>query len=164
LGASHALGARRAHRSSPWKVVVRCAGDHRNRAPLGIHVRDHLKPRGFDVAGSGSDKARSAISDASGADPANSVLALIRLPAPYGAPGAREVVRQVERKLASDAAVVKVLDASSAQNPAMVARDRRSTYVIAALRPLSDAEQEATCKRLVAAFAGDERVTLAATR
>src|SRR5512132_4257296 len=42
----------------------------------------------------------------------------------------------------------------------MVARDRRSTYVIAALRPLSDAEQEATGKRLVAAFAGDDRVTL----
>jgi hypothetical protein len=38
------------------------------------------------------------------------------------------------------------------------------TQQIAALRPLSDAEQEATCKRLVAAFAGDERVTLAATR
>jgi uncharacterized membrane protein YdfJ with MMPL/SSD domain len=129
-------------------------------APLGFHVRDHLKPRGFDVAGSGSDKARTLISDASGADPANSVLALIRLPAPYGAPGAREVVRQVERKLGSDAAVVKVLDASSAQNPAMVARDRRSTYVIAALRPLSDAEQEATGKRLVAAFDGDNRVTL----
>ena len=93
-------------------------------------------------------------------DTANSVLALIRLPAPYGAPGAREVVRQVERKLGSDRAVVRVLDASTAQNPAMVARDRRSTYVLAALRPLSAAEQEATGKRLVAAFAGDDRVTL----
>jgi uncharacterized membrane protein YdfJ with MMPL/SSD domain len=144
----------------PWRLLFVVLAITAIAAPLGIHVRDHLKPRGFDVAGSGSDKARTLISDASGADPANSVLALIRLPAPYGEPGARRVVRQVERRLGSDAAVVKVLDASTAQNPAMVARDRRSTYVIAALRPLSDAEQEATGKRLVAAFADDEQVTL----
>jgi hypothetical protein len=43
-------------------------------APLGIHVRDRLKPRGFDVAGSGSAKARALIAQASGTDPANSVL------------------------------------------------------------------------------------------
>jgi hypothetical protein len=77
-----------------------------------------LKPRGFDVAGSGSAKARASIADASGVDPANSVLALIRLPTAYGSPGARQVMGEVERKLSRDAAVVRVLDASSAHNPA----------------------------------------------
>src|SRR5262249_33815133 len=129
-------------------------------APLGIHVRDHLKPRGFDVAGSGSANARELVAEASGTDPANSVLALIRLPAPYGAPSARRVTGEVERRLRRDAAVVAVLDASSAHNPAMVARDRRSTYVVAALRPVSDQEQEEAGKRLLAAFAGDRQVTL----
>jgi RND superfamily putative drug exporter len=129
-------------------------------APLGIHVRDHLKPRGFEVAGSGSVRARELVAEASGADPASSVLALIRLRAPYGAPSARQRIGEVERKLSRDAAVVAVLDASSAHNPAMVARDRRSTYVIAALRLLSDKQQEEAGKRLLAAFAGDPQVTL----
>jgi uncharacterized membrane protein YdfJ with MMPL/SSD domain len=129
-------------------------------APLGIHVRDHLKPRGFDVAGSGSAKARTLVAEASGADPANSVLALVRLPAPYGTPRARQVISKVERKLSGDVAVVGVLDASTAHNPAMVARDRRSTYLIAALRPLNDKDQEEAGKRLLAAFADVPDVTL----
>ena len=42
----------------------------------------------------------------------------------------------------------------------MVARDRRSTYLIAALEPLDDQAQEDAGKRLLAAFADDPRVTL----
>src|SRR5204862_3853423 len=48
----------------------------------------------------------------------------------------------------------------SAHNPAMIARDRRSTYLIAALRPLNDKQQEEAGKRLLAAFARDAQVTL----
>src|SRR5262249_13673731 len=117
-------------------------------APLGVHVRDHLKPRGFDVAGSGSARARELVAEASGTDPANSVLALIRLPAPFGTPSARRLVNVVKRKLSSDPAVVAVLDSSSARNPEMIARDRRSTYVIAAVRPFNDKDQEEMGKRL----------------
>lgn len=86
-------------------------------APLGVHVRDHLKLRGFDVAGSDSAGAGVFVAEASGADPANTVLALIRLPAPFGAPSARRLISRVERKLSHDLAVVVVLDASSAHNP-----------------------------------------------
>jgi hypothetical protein len=42
----------------------------------------------------------------------------------------------------------------------MVARDRRSTYLIAALRPLDDEQQEQAGTRLLAALASDPRVTL----
>jgi uncharacterized membrane protein YdfJ with MMPL/SSD domain len=129
-------------------------------AVFGIHVREHLKPRGFEVPGSGSETARELIASASGADPGNSVLALVRLPAPYGAPAARRAVEAVEARLRRDPAIVAVLDAASAHNPAMISRDRRTTYVIAALRPLSDKEQEDAGERLLAAFAGDPRVTL----
>jgi uncharacterized membrane protein YdfJ with MMPL/SSD domain len=144
----------------PWRVLVIALVITAIAAPLGIQVRDHLKPRGFDVAGSGSARARELVAEASGTDPANSVLALVRLPAPYGTPSARRVIDEVKRKLSRDSAVVAVLDASSAHNPAMIARDRRSTFVIAAVRPLSDTEQEEAGKRLLAAFAGDPQVTL----
>jgi uncharacterized membrane protein YdfJ with MMPL/SSD domain len=129
-------------------------------AVFGIHVHEHLKPRGFDVPGSGSAKAREVVAHASGTDPGNSVLALVRLPAPYGTQRARRTVAAVEARLRRDPAVVAVLDAASVRNPAMIGRDRRSTYLVAALRVLDDKQQEDAGKRLLAAFAGDRSVTL----
>jgi uncharacterized membrane protein YdfJ with MMPL/SSD domain len=129
-------------------------------AVFGIHVREHLKPRGFEVPGSGNETARGLIVRASGADPANSVLALVRLPSPYGTPKARRTVVAVEARLRRDPAIVAVLDAASAHNPAMIGRDRQSTYLVAALRVLDDKQQEDAGKRLLADFAGDRSVTL----
>jgi len=144
----------------PWRVLGVALAVTAITAPLGIHVREHLKPRGFDVAGSNSAKAREIIAQASGTDPASSVLALVRLDQPIGAPRAQRAIAGVESKLRRDPAVAVVLDWRSAHNPAMVAHDHRSTYVIAALRPLDDEQQEQAGKRLLAAFAGDGRVTL----
>jgi uncharacterized membrane protein YdfJ with MMPL/SSD domain len=144
----------------PWRVLIVALAVTAVAAPLGLQVREHLKPRGFDVSGSGNAKARALIERASGTDPANSVLALVRLPAPFGTSGAEEAVHSVESRLERDPAVAAVFDAESAHNPAMVAADRRSTYLIAALRPVDDQAQEDAGKRLLAAFAGDPRVTL----
>jgi len=144
----------------PWRVLGVALAVTAITAPLGIHVREHLKPRGFDVAGSNSAKAREIIAQASGTDPASSVLALVLLDQPIGAPRAQRAIAGVESKLRRDPAVAVVLDWRSAHNPAMVAHDHRSTYVIAALRPLDDEQQEQAGKRLLAAFAGDARVTL----
>ena len=144
----------------PWRVLIVALAVTAVAAPLGLQVREHLKPRGFDVSGSGNAKARALMERASGTDPANSVLALVRLPAPFGTSGAEEAVHSVESRLERDPAVAAVFDAESAHNPAMVAADRRSTYVIAALRPVDDQAQEDAGKRLLAAFAGDPRVTL----
>jgi uncharacterized membrane protein YdfJ with MMPL/SSD domain len=144
----------------PWRWLTAAVAITAVAAALGIDVRDQLRPRGFDVAGSGSAQARSLIADASGTDPASSVLALVRLSAPVGTPSARRTIAAAESKLRADPAVVTVLDARSAQNPAMIAHDRRSTYLIAALRPLDDKEQEDAGKRLLAAFAGQPHVTL----
>jgi RND superfamily putative drug exporter len=129
-------------------------------APLGIHVREHLKPRGFDVAGSGSASARETVVRATGTDPASTVLALVRLRAPIATTSSQRRIAAVEARLRRDPAVAAVVDWRSAHNPAMVGRDRRSTYVIAALRPLDDKEQEEAGKRLLATFAGDRQVTL----
>jgi RND superfamily putative drug exporter len=144
----------------PWWVLAIALAITAVAAPLGIHVRDHLKPRGFDVAGSGSAEARALVSESTDTDPASSVLALVRLPAPYDAPRARDAIDAVETKLRRDPAVAAVLDATTARNPAMISTDRRSTYVIAALRPLDDKAQEDAGRRILAAFDGDPRVTL----
>jgi uncharacterized membrane protein YdfJ with MMPL/SSD domain len=144
----------------PWRVLAVTLVIVAIAAPLGIQVRQHLKPRGFDVAGSGSARARALIAQATGTDPANSVLALVRLRAPIGTPGSQRRIAAVEARLRRDAAVAAVLDWRSAHNPAMVAHDRRSTYLIAALRRLDDKQQEQAGKRLLAAFADDPRVTL----
>jgi RND superfamily putative drug exporter len=144
----------------PWRVLMVILMITVIAAPLGIHVREQLKPRGFDVAGSGSAKAREIIERASGADPANSVLVLLQLDAPMDNPSSVKRVADVESILERDPAVVAVLDAQSARNPAMISRDRRSTYLIAALRPLNDKQQEEAGKRLVDAFAGDSGVVL----
>jgi uncharacterized membrane protein YdfJ with MMPL/SSD domain len=144
----------------PWRVLAVALVIVGIAAPLGIQVREHLKPRGFDVAGSGSARARALIAQATGTDPANSVLALVRLGAPIDTPGSQRRVAAVEARLRRDTAVVAVLDWRSAHNPAMVAHDRRSTYLIAALRRLDDKQQEQAGKRLLTAFADDPQVTL----
>src|SRR5262245_12820162 len=144
----------------PWRVLAVALAIVAVAAPLGIHVREHLKPRGFDVAGSGSARARKLVAQATKTDPANSVLALVRLRAPVDTAASQRKLAAVEIRLRRDPAVAAVLDWRSAHNPAMVARDRRSTYLIATLRRVDDKEQEQAGKRLLAAFAGDPRVTL----
>ncbi len=144
----------------PWRLLALALACVAIAGPLGIHVRDHLNPRGFDVAGSGSAKARETIELGSGTDPAGSVLALVRLSAPVATASSQRKLAAVESKLRRDPAVAVVFDWRSAHNPAMIARDRRSTYLIAALRPLDDKQQEEAGKRLLAAFAGDAQVTL----
>src|SRR4029450_11613535 len=111
---------------SPWRVLLVVLAITAIAAPLGIHVRDHLKPRGFDVDGSGSANARALIIRASGADPANSVLALVGLDAPLDTANAGRMLDAVERLLRRDPAVKTVLDWRTAHNPAMISRDRRS--------------------------------------
>jgi uncharacterized membrane protein YdfJ with MMPL/SSD domain len=144
----------------PWRLLLMIGIVFGACAPLGLGVREHLKPRGFDVAGSGSERARAIVVEASGTDPANTVLALVRLPSPYGQAPARRVINHVEDTLRRDPAVVAVVDADSAKNPALIGRSRRLTYLIAQLRPLDDKQQEETGKRLLASFADNARVTL----
>jgi len=144
----------------PWQLLAMVFVITAIAAPLGGSVREHLKPRGFDVAGSGSAQARETIAHAAGADPANAVLALVRLGALVTTPDSHRTLASIETKLRSDPAVVAVLDWRSAHNPAMVGRDGRSTYLIAVLRPLDDKQQEEAGARLLAAFANDHQVRL----
>src|SRR5436190_10117946 len=129
-------------------------------APFAIRVGSALEPRGFDVANSNSERARETIERDARFDPTNNVLLLFRARAPLQQRPSRERLRNLAGKLAADPAVVRVLDAPGAHNPAMIGRDGRSTYLIAQLRPLDDKEAEAAGKRIRATFAGDADVTL----
>jgi uncharacterized membrane protein YdfJ with MMPL/SSD domain len=144
----------------PWWVLTVVLAIVVFATPFGIHVRDHLKPRGFDVPGSESATARELVTDATGTDPASSVLALVRLGAPIETASAQRKIAAVQARLRRDPAVAAVLDWRSAHNPAMVGRERRSTYLIAALRRLDDEQQEQAGRRLLEAFADDPQVTL----
>jgi uncharacterized membrane protein YdfJ with MMPL/SSD domain len=144
----------------PWRVLAGALAIVAIAVPLGIPVRGHLKPRGFDVAGSGSAQARAIVAQATGTDPASSVLALVRLGSRIDTADAQGTIAGVEARLRRDPAVAGVYDWRSAHNPAMVGRDRRSTYVIAALRPLDDKAQEDAGRRLLSSFAGDSQVVL----
>src|SRR5438034_10830102 len=128
-------------------------------APFAIRVRSALEPRGLDVANSNSERARETIERDARFDPTNNVLLLFRARAPLQQRPSRERLRNLAGKLAADPAVVRVLDAPGAHNPAMIGRDGRSTYLIAQLRPLDDKEAEAAGTRIRATFAGDADVT-----
>ena len=88
----------------PWRLLAVVFVVTAIAAPLGGSVREHLKPRGFEVAGSGSAQAREAVARAAGFDPANSVLALVRLGAPVTSAGSQETIAAVETKLRNDPA------------------------------------------------------------
>ena len=80
----------------PWRLLAVVVVITAIAAPLGSSVREHLKPRGFDVAGSGSAEARESIAQAAGIDPANSVLALVRLHAPVTMAASQQAIAAVE--------------------------------------------------------------------
>src|SRR5262249_30065872 len=98
----------------PWGGLAGALAIRAVAAPLRSQVREHLKPRGFDVAGSGSARARELVARATGTDPANSVLALVRLSGPIGTLGSQRRIAAVEAKLRRDVAVAAVLDWRSA--------------------------------------------------
>jgi hypothetical protein len=83
----------------PWRLLAVVFVVTAIAAPLGGSVHEHLKPRGFEVAGSGSAQAREAVARAAGVDPAISVLALVRLGAPVTSAGSQETIAAVETKL-----------------------------------------------------------------
>src|SRR5262245_65785336 len=92
----------------PWRLLAVALAIVAVAAPLGIQVRQHLKPRGFDVAGSGSARAREIVAQATGTDPASSVLALVRLSTQIDAPGSQRRIEAVQARQRREPAVAAV--------------------------------------------------------
>jgi uncharacterized membrane protein YdfJ with MMPL/SSD domain len=117
-------------------------------AVVGAPVTNSLQPFSSDDPGSQSVAARQAIEQATGVDPYFNLIALVPTPAGIGGSSARSEVAKVEDVLRSDPAVAGVRDYYLERNPAMLARDGRSTFVLGELRALPIASQLAGARRV----------------
>ena len=79
---------------------------------------------------------------------------------PVGTRAARRLVSRVVAKLRAGPDVATVLSYYATRNRAMVARDGRSTYLLAYFRPRSDKTVQDDAKQIAREFAGWRRVTL----
>lgn len=97
----------------------------------------------FRTAGSGSAIADERIRDLTGTAGDGGVIALVQTPAGIQAPESVERVDQVAAQLRADPAVATVLTYPETRNPAQVAQDGTSTYVVALLDANADPSQAA---------------------
>ena len=142
----------------PKLVVILAAIAFMAAGGYGGSVADLLASYGDEDPASESVQATERYGQASGEDAAVGVVALVRLPGGIAEPESRRRVAEVESKLRRDPAVVRVESFYESRNPAMVSRDRNSTWVSGRFR--FNADEDAAAERLEEAFAGDRDVVL----
>jgi uncharacterized membrane protein YdfJ with MMPL/SSD domain len=125
-------------------------------AVAGASVADRLDPYAADDPGTESVRA-DALLERAGVGAGVDVVALVDTPGGVTSPEARARVTEVARKLRADPDVGRVVTYEEGGR-ALVARDGRSTYVAASLRPGAD-ENDAG-ERLIERFEGQPSVTL----
>src|SRR5215208_4084167 len=107
-------------------------------------VADKLGPYGADDPASETYKANQELEDATGLMTGDSVVVLVRAGAPVQSQAARTKVDRVATELEADREVGRVTTFYDSDDRAMVSRDGRSTYVVAALKkdaPENDAAE-----------------------
>lgn len=125
---------------------------------FGSPVAGLLKGGGFNDPQAQSVLATGAIQQATGVDPDNSLIAIIRPGAPIASPAGQAEVNRVVATLRSEPAVASVIAVTTTHDPALVARDGMTTYVTAPFRATAD--EVAATRRLEVALGGDRAVTL----
>ncbi len=148
---------------NPRRVVAAMAAVTAVTLALGAGVARQLDPFSVADPDTQSSVVKQQLERASGVSPEFGVVALVALPGGIDATESRARVREVALELRHDPAVAQVITYYAARTPAMVARDKRSTVVLANLRPLSDRAQAAAGRRLMRAFADDRDVRLGST-
>src|SRR2546421_558877 len=123
---------------------------------MGAPVAGLLSAGGFVDPHSESARAADALAAASGVNADHNVVALVQPGTPIASAAGRAEVDRVHRMLARDSAVGMVIDAST--DPALVSRDGRSTYLVAALHSLPTKQEKDVATRLENAVAGDPHV------
>jgi len=104
---------------------------------FGFGVAKHLSPYGADDPATQSVQATNRFEAASGRQIDPGIVAIVRSGDVTRA-AARARVAHVARRLREQPAVASVLTFYQTHDAAMVSRDRRSTYVVAYFKPLSD--------------------------
>ena len=126
---------------------------------FGAGVAKHLSPYGSKDPATQSVKATERFEAATGRQIDAGVLALVRVGDVRSA-AAATTVGHVAAQLRGEPGVAKVVSFYNTHNPALVARDGASTYVLAYFRPLSDTHLQETAKKIEADFAGEHDVQL----
>jgi RND superfamily putative drug exporter len=126
---------------------------------LGAGVAKHLSPYGSQDPATQSVQATKRFEAATGRQIDAGVLALVRV-GNVRSPAAATTVGHVAAKLRAEPGVATVVSFYGSHNPALVARDGASTYVLAYFKPLSDTHLQETAKKIEADFAGEHGVEL----
>jgi RND superfamily putative drug exporter len=121
------------------------------------NVADRLGPYGADDPDSETYKAGERLRDASGLMTGDDVVVLIRPGVPVDSAAARERVEQVAAELKREPDVGRVTSFYDTRDRAMVSRDGRATYVVAAFRADAGAEED-VAERIQESLAGEPGV------
>jgi uncharacterized membrane protein YdfJ with MMPL/SSD domain len=129
---------------------------------VGATVATRLSTSGanFEDPGSESVAARTQLERASDSQPDPAVLALVQTPEGVDTAIARTRVARVAARLARDPAVAGVETYYTRGSNAFVARNGRSTFVAAELRPISPRDEKTAAKRIEASLAHESHVQL----
>jgi uncharacterized membrane protein YdfJ with MMPL/SSD domain len=129
---------------------------------LGGSVASRLTAGGSPVEDPASPSvvARERLTQASGANPDVSVLALIRTGKPVSSPETRSEVEKVARVLASDPAMARVDTYYTTHSRTLVSLDGRQTFIAGHLKPVSAKEQVDAAKRIASELKHEPGVLL----
>ena len=126
---------------------------------FGVGVSKHMSPYGADDPATQSVQATHRFEHAAGRQIDAGVVALVG-PGEVRSSAAKARVGQVAAQLRAQPGVARVISYYDAHDPVMVSRDRRSTYVLAYFKPVSDKAQEDVAKRIEQRFARQRDVKL----
>ena len=126
---------------------------------FGAGVANRLSPYGADDPATQSVQATNRFQAATGRQIDPGVVALVSS-GDVRSPAARQRVESVAVALAAEPDVASVQSFYTTHDPAMVARNRRSTYVVAYFRALSDKRLSDDAKLIESHFAGQPDVKL----
>jgi uncharacterized membrane protein YdfJ with MMPL/SSD domain len=121
-------------------------------------VADKLGPYGADDPASETFKADEQLEDATGLMTGDSVVVLVRAGVPVESAAGRAKVDRVASELKADREVGRVTTFYDSRDRAMVSRDGRSTYVVAALK--KDVPENDAAERAADMLAGQPGVTV----
>ena len=126
---------------------------------FGAGVSNRLSPYGADDPATQSVQATNRFQAATGRQIDPGVIALVSS-GDVRSPAARQRVDSVAAELKAQPDVARVASFYTTYNPAMVARDGRSTYVVAYFKALSDKRLSDDAKLIESHFAGQPDVKL----
>jgi RND superfamily putative drug exporter len=126
---------------------------------FGAGVANSLWPYSAQDPASQSVKAANRFEASTGRQIDAGVVALVST-GDVNMPAARHRVEEVAAQLRAQPDVAEVQSFYTTHNPAMVARDRRSTYVLAYFKPLSDKALKNVAQQIENRFAGQSDVKL----